>query len=222
MREDDVSRRHFLLELARGLDERLTFDIAYRAADLGDDDVGARLVGNAAQTLLDGVRDMGDDLNRAAEEIAATFPGDQALIDGTLGEIGVAGQALVDEALVMPEIEIRLLAVVGDEHLAMLERAHRARIDIQVGIHLLHGHAIPARLEKVAERCGRDAFAERRDDAAGHEDVLCHGSLPIPSGLSCRRMCRRFRDRSSRACSEGAPSASACGGWSRVRSAHRA
>ena len=40
------------------------------------------------------------------------------------------------EALVMAEIEIGLGAVVGDEHLAVLIRAHRARIDVEIGVEL--------------------------------------------------------------------------------------
>ena len=38
------------------------------------------------------------------------------------------------EALVVAEIEIGFRAVVGDEDLAVLVRAHRARIDVQIGI----------------------------------------------------------------------------------------
>ena len=45
---------------------------------------------------------------------------------------------LVDEALVVTEVEVGLATVVGDEHLAVLERVHRARIDVDVRIELLH------------------------------------------------------------------------------------
>ena len=44
----------------------------------------------------------------------------------------VARQVLVDEALVVAEVEVGLGTVLGDEHLAVLERAHRARIDVEV------------------------------------------------------------------------------------------
>ena len=40
------------------------------------------------------------------------------------------------EAFVVAEIEIGLGAVVGDEHFAVLIRAHRARIDVEIGIEL--------------------------------------------------------------------------------------
>ena len=48
--------------------------------------------------------------------------------------------AIVDvhEALVVAEIEVGLGAVLGDEDLAVLERAHGARIHVDVGIELEH------------------------------------------------------------------------------------
>jgi hypothetical protein len=47
----------------------------------------------------------------------------------------------------MAEIEIGLGAVVGDEDLAMLIRAHRARIDVEVRIELAQPHPEAARLQ---------------------------------------------------------------------------
>ena len=41
------------------------------------------------------------------------------------------------EALVVAEVEIGLRAIVGDENFAVLERAHGARIDVQIRIELL-------------------------------------------------------------------------------------
>ena len=43
-----------------------------------------------------------------------------------------------EEALVVTDVEIGLRAVLGDEHLAVLERVHRAGIDIEVWVELLH------------------------------------------------------------------------------------
>jgi hypothetical protein len=44
------------------------------------------------------------------------------------------------EALVVAEIEIGLRAVVGHEDLAVLIRAHRARIDVEIGVELAKPH----------------------------------------------------------------------------------
>ena len=85
-------------------------------------------------------------------------------------------QVGVDEALVVAEVEVRLGAVVGDEDLAVLVRAHRARIDVDVRIELEDGDAQAARLEEPPDAGGGDAFAERGGHASGHEDILRHGS----------------------------------------------
>ena len=80
------------------------------------------------------------------------------------------------EALVMAEVEVGLGPVVGDEHLAVLIRAHGARIDVQVGVELAKPHSVPARLKKRAERGRCEALTEGGDHAAGDEDVPLHGT----------------------------------------------
>ena len=72
----------------------------------------------------------------------------------------------------MPDVEVGLGAVVGDEDLAVLERVHRARVDVEVRVELLHDDAEPAGRQQIAEAGGRQALAERGDDASGDEDVL--------------------------------------------------
>jgi hypothetical protein len=44
----------------------------------------------------------------------------------------------VEEPLVVPDVEVGLGSVVGHEDLAVLERVHRARIHVEIGIELLH------------------------------------------------------------------------------------
>ena len=79
------------------------------------------------------------------------------------------------EALVMAEIEIGLGAVVGDEDLAVLGRAHRARIDVEIGVELAQAHLVAARLQQGAERRRSQTLAERGDHAAGDENIPRHG-----------------------------------------------
>ena len=172
--EEHIARWLLFSELAGCLDERLPFDVTDRAPDFGDDDIRAALVRNAAQTLLDRFRHMRNDLHGAAQKVATPLARDKRLIDGPLREIRFPRKAFVDKALVMTQVEIAFMAIVGHEDLAVLEGAHGARVDIEVWIHLLHGHAIAAMLKQVPQRGGRDAFAKRRDNASGHKDVLCH------------------------------------------------
>jgi hypothetical protein len=49
------------------------------------------------------------------------------------------------------EVEIGLGAVVGHEHLAVLERRHRARVHVDVGVELLHRDAQPALHEQASK-----------------------------------------------------------------------
>ena len=170
--EDALVAALLVAELADGLDEGLALDVPDRAAELGDHHVGAGLGLHAAEALLDGVRHVRDDLHGAAEEVARALAGDEALVDGSRGEVGVAREVLVDEALVVAEVEVGLVAVLCDEDLAVLERAHRARVHVEVGVGLLHHDLVAARLEQAPERGRRDSLAQGRDDAAGDEDVL--------------------------------------------------
>src|SRR5262249_8037114 len=57
-------------------------------------------------------------------------------------------------------------------------RRHGAGVDVDIGIELEDGDGETPALEQPADACGRDALAQRRCDAAGHEDILRHGTGP--------------------------------------------
>ena len=99
---------------------------------------------------------------------------DHRLVDLAGGEIVALAHLGAGEALVVAEVEVGLRPVLGDEHLAVLERAHRPGIDVDVGIELEVGDLDAAGFENGAERGGGDAFAQRGHDTAGNEDVLGH------------------------------------------------
>ena len=168
--EDRVVAADLLAELPDGLEERQRLDVADGAADLGDDDVVPRR--GAPDGVLDLVGDVGDDLHRGAEVLAAPLLVDDRLVDAAGGDVVLLRERPVDEALVVAQVEVGLRAVVGHEHLAVLERRHRAGIDVDVRVELLHRHAEAALDEQAPKRRGGDAFPEGRDDAAGDEDVL--------------------------------------------------
>ena len=79
-----------------------------------------------------------------------------------------------DEALVVAEVEIGFRAVFGHEHFAVLERAHRAGVDVDVGIELEHGDFEAARFEDRGERSGGNALAKGGHYAAGDENIFGH------------------------------------------------
>ena len=176
MDEEHIVAADVVTDLAGRLEEGLGFDVADGAADLGDDDIGPVLLGTfglGAHPRLDLVGDVRDDLDGVAEVGPATLLGDDRGVDLTGRDIGRAVEIIVEEALVVADVEIGLRAVLGDEDLTVLEGIHRARIHIEVGIELLHGHCEPTLSEQVPEARGRQSLAQRRGDASRDEDVLC-------------------------------------------------
>ncbi len=161
VQEEDVVAAHLVAHLADGLEERQRLDVADRAADLGDDhvDVGT---GHAPDARLDLVGDVRDDLDGVAEVLAAPLLGDDRRVHLAGRDVGRAVQVGVEEALVVADVEVGLGAVVGDEHLAVLERVHRPGIDVQVGVELLHGHPQAAGLQQVARGTRRSVPCPER------------------------------------------------------------
>ena len=159
-------------ELAHGLEERQPLDVARRAADLGDEHVDA--VAGLLDALLDLVGDVRDHLHGLAEVVAAALLLDHRLVDLARGEVVEPRQPARGEPLVVAEVEIGLRAVVEHVDLAVLERAHRARIDVEVGIELLDAHPQPAHLEQRAQRRRRQPLAQRGNHAARDKNVF-HG-----------------------------------------------
>ena len=157
-------------ELADRLEERQRLDVADRAADLGDDDVDVLRLGEQLDALLDLVGDVRDDLDGAAEVVAAALAADDRVVDAAGGDVRRARRVGVRVALVVAEVEVGLGAVLGDEDLAVLVGRHRAGVDVDVRVELLQADRQAARDEQPPDRRGGDALAQRGDDAARDED----------------------------------------------------
>ena len=145
-------------ELPDGFEERQAFDVAHRAADLAQNEVLVLDVGQ--HEFLDRVGDVRNDLHRGAEIVAASFALDDVGVDAAGGDVVVLPRVDAGEALVMAEVEIGFRPVVGDEDLAVLVRAHRARIDVEVRVELAQADLVAARLQQGAERRRGETFAE--------------------------------------------------------------
>ena len=74
----------------------------------------------------------------------------------------------------MPEIEVRLRAVLRHVDLTVLVRAHGSRIHVDIRIQLLCSHLEPPGLEQPAEGGCRDSLAETGHNTAGHKNVFSH------------------------------------------------
>ena len=145
MHEDHVVATLLHAELTDRLEERQRLDVAHRAADFDHAHVG--IACTQTDAVLDLIGDVRNDLHCRTEVIAATFLGDDALVDAAGRKVAVARSRRTDEALVMAQIEIGFGAVTGDEHFAVLKRTHGAWIDIDVRIQLHHADLEATRLE---------------------------------------------------------------------------
>ena len=159
MQIEDVVAPDVVTHLADRFEVREALDVTDRPSNLGDDDVRV-FGGQAPDPRLDLFGDVRDDLDRRTEELAAAFARDDGRIDAPRRHAGVAGEVLVDEPLVMAEVEVGFGSVVGHEDLAVLERVHRAGIDVDVWIELLHRDPQAAGFQQPAEGRRREALAE--------------------------------------------------------------
>ena len=128
-------------------------------------------LGHRADAPLDLVGDVRDHLHGVAEVLAAALLGDDRRVHLPGGDVRRAGRSRVEEPLVVPDVEVGLGAVVGDEHLAVLERVHRPGIDVEVRVQLLHRHPQAAGRSR-RPRGGRQALPEGGGDASGDEHML--------------------------------------------------
>lgn len=175
--EGDVDKERILASdlkryLSDRLYERLGLYVAYGAADLGDDNIGIGFLSDVVDELLYLVRDMRNDLNRRAEELAAALLVENIPVDLSGRQIGIFVKILVDEALVVTEVKVSLGSVLRDVYLSVLIGAHRAGIDVYVGVELLRRDLQSAALEQTAERSRSNALPEPRYNASGDENVL--------------------------------------------------
>ena len=87
---------------------------------------------------------MRNDLHRFSEIIAPAFFVDDRLIDLATGQIVVTRKNAVGETFVMSKVEVGFGAIVQNINFAMLKRAHRSRIHVEIRIKFLENNAEPA------------------------------------------------------------------------------
>ena len=121
---------------------------------------------------------MRNHLHGLAQKLAAPLLVDHRLVDLAGRVVGIARERAVREPLVVAQVEVGFAAVVQHVHFAVLVGAHRARVDVDVRIELLHPHREAALFEQHADRRAGEPLAERADDAAGDENVFGHECVP--------------------------------------------
>ena len=169
-----------LAVLADRFQEREDLDVAHGAADLGDDHIDV-FGCHGVDATLDFVGDVRDDLHGLAEVVATPLGGQNGLVDGTSGGVGTSRQILVDESFVVPEIEVGFASIVGDEHLTVLVRVHRAGVDVDVRVQFLEGDPQTPHFQQTTQGTGRQTLAQGAGNTTCHENVFRHLVNP-PSG----------------------------------------
>src|SRR5690554_5772355 len=115
---------------------------------------------------------MRDHLDSAAQVIAAALLADHLCIHLAGGNVANLIQPHVDETLIMPQVKVGFRAVVQHKYLAVLVRAHCARVNVDIWVKLLDCDSKTAILEQPPN-CSRSyTFADRTDHTAGKKDIF--------------------------------------------------
>ena len=177
-----VAWANFVTHLTDRLQKRLALNVANRTADLGDHHIRVRRIGNAVDKPFDLVGYMRNDLHRFAKVGTRALVGQNIPVDLSRGEVGESIQILVDKAFIVTQVQVGLGAVFGYEHLAVLKRAHRTRINVDIRVQLLRGNLQAACFEQATKRCRRNALAQTRNNTARHKNILRHtiSSVSLP------------------------------------------
>ena len=134
MNEYRVASPDFVPKLPDRLEKRKRLDVADRAADFDDRNLG--LLRDTVYRRLDLVGDMGNHLDRVAKVVAASLLLDDGFVDSSGREVVPASEFSVGVAFVMTQIQIGLRTVIGHVDFTMLVGTHRPGIDVEVRVEL--------------------------------------------------------------------------------------
>ena len=175
MDQNGIFMTYIVLKLTDGLQKRLAFNISDGSAYLYNSDPVLILLFGPIEPALDLVCNMRNDLYGTSAVIPMTFLLKNRPVNFTGGHVGIFVQALINKPFIMTEIQICLRTVIRYENLSMLDRVHRTRVYIDIGIKLLHGHLISPGLQKTSQGGRRDPFAQTGNHTACHKYIFyCH------------------------------------------------
>src|SRR3989344_733891 len=139
-------------------------------ADLYDSHIGLVLFLRPPNARDDRERDMRHHLDAFSLILEIALFLDDRLVHQPGGHIIVAIELDIQEALVIAHILIGFRPVFQYEDLAVFRRVHRTRIHVDIRIDLERCHGQAARLQDLADRRRRDAFADAAHHAAHHKN----------------------------------------------------
>src|SRR5687767_10431324 len=130
MQNDRVLRSGIMDKLADRFQKWEPLNVAGGAADFGNDHIAIAPFAPAQNPALDFVGDVRNDLDGFAEKIAASLGLEDGLVNLSARRRVRAGEQAIGETFVMAEVEIGLGSVIEHVNFAVLERVHRAGVDI--------------------------------------------------------------------------------------------
>ena len=98
------------------------------------------------------VGNMGYNLHRLSQIVAAALLVNDALVDASGGHVVGAGGAYVGEAFVVSQVKVGLMAVYGHVAFSMLIRVERSRINVDVGVEFLDGYFKSPCYQQIGKR----------------------------------------------------------------------
>ena len=132
MDEQAIAAPNLVTKLANRLQKWQALNVTDRAANFTNDKVFFVQVG--ADKVFYFIGNMRNDLHSRAQIVPATFTGQNIAIDSTGCHVVRFACRNTCEALIVPQVQIRLGTVISDIDFAMLIRTHGPRINIQIGI----------------------------------------------------------------------------------------
>ena len=131
-----------MLELSDGFQKRLAFNITHRTAYFDNGNSGIFICKVTIETTFDLICDMRDHLNGTTAVITTTLLLQNRPVNLAGGNVGIFIQIFINESLIMSKIQIGFCTILRDKNFTMLDRVHRAGINIDIRIKFLHGDLI--------------------------------------------------------------------------------
>ncbi len=160
-------------QLPNCLEEWERFDVAYHPAYFGNYEVETAGVAQLLHIAFYLVGDVGYNLHRLAQVVAASFLVDDAAVDAAGGHIVGAGCPDVGETFIVAQVEVGLMPVDGYIAFAVFIGVERAGVDVDIGVEFLNRDPVAPGYQQIGQRRRDYAFPEGGNHAAGDEDVLC-------------------------------------------------
>ncbi len=177
VQEDVIVFRQVPSHLTDGFQERHALYVTNSPADLDKTDIGLRPIGEflfccLAYAGLDLVRNMGNNLDCLAKEIATALLFDDGAVHLAGRDIMGCSEFNIKEPLIIAKVKVNLAAVLEHKHFTVLCRVHCPRIDIQVRIDLHCRHPVAPVLQDAPDGGRGYSFPQTAHHPPGNNDVL--------------------------------------------------